>query len=258
MKKADSKNSAAQAGKNSPFFFKDSRRGFFGTSEEGIGFFSKNGYKGNVIQTGLETGKMNNVYERGADSMKDKVIQRKWEDSGHHENLIQRQEQPEPPETKPVSPDVNPPVPLGRKPRAAKCSLDPRFPDFGCYGQQLKLDIDENLFNNAHQFTRVATLFPGDNKLMLDTFLRYGIGKNLLETSFGFAGFDKKWSSRLSNATGVALKTYDLVNTGQLKLDLQLPIGDNLKLDIKLDLNTKPKTKDDETFNTVIGVSGNF
>lgn len=179
--------------------------------------------------------------------------------SKRNNNTIQRQEQRDPEETKSVKPDDTPPIPLGRKPRATKCSADPRFPDLGCYGQQLKLDIDENLFNNAHQFSRVASLFPGDNNLMLETFLRYGIGKNLLETSFGFAGANKKWSSILSYGTGVALKSYDVIKNGKLKLDVQLPIGNNVNLDVKLDFNTNPNDKaGEEKFNTVIGVSGRF
>ncbi len=222
---------------DAPFFGKG-RDAFFGreTAKEQSPFFEFS---------------KSNSFSSDSSSVQMKTIQ--------ENKLIQRQEQPDPEETKPVKPDETPPIPLSRKPRTANCSSDPKFPNLGCYGQQLKLDIDENLFNNAHQFIRVATLFPGDNQLMFDTFLRYGIGKNLLETSFGFAGANKKWSSILSYGTGAALKTYDLLQNGKLKLDVQLPIGNNVNFDFKLDINTNPNDKaGEEKFNTVIGVSGSF
>lgn len=219
--------------KSAPFFQKESRQGFFSIDTNTSSFFpTKQGPQ--AIRPSATV-----------------VVP-----------AVQRQEQPEPPETKPVSPDntgTAAPIPLGRKPRAANCSSDPKFPNFGCYGQQLKLDIDENLLNNAHQFNRVATLFPGDNQLMLDTFLRYGIGKNLLETSFGFAGVNKKWSSILSVGTGIALKTYELLKDGNLKLDLQLPIGKGVNLDVKIDYTKNPVNPGEEKgVNTVIGISGSI
>ncbi len=187
------------------------------------------------------------------------AIQKKCAACEQNENLIQRQEQPDPPEPKPATPnEATTPIP-SRKPRVANCRMDPKFPDFGCYGQQLKLDIDENLINNAPQFSRVATLFPGDNKLMLDTFLRYGIGKNLLETSFGFAGVNEKWSSRLSYGTGIALKSYEALQNGKLKLDIQLPLGKGVNLDVKFDYTKNPENPGEEKgFNTAIGVSGRW
>lgn len=183
------------------------------------------------------------------------MLQTKCGTCKREEKQIQRQKQPG--ETKEGDPPQS--TPKGNSPRVKKCYTDPEFPDFDCLGYALKLDIDENLFSNTHQFTRVASLFPGDNKLMLDTFLRYGVGKNLLETSFGFAGFGKKWSSRLSYGTGIALKTYDLLQNGQLKLDVQLPIRKGVNIDIKLDINTNPgENGREEKFNTSIGISGRF
>jgi hypothetical protein len=186
------------------------------------------------------------------------VVQRKCAECEKEENTIQRQEEPGQPEQKPSSPEEAS-SPLSRRPRLTKCNNDPRFPDFGCFGRQLKLDIDENLINNAHQFSRAATLFPGDNQLMLDTFLRYGLGKNLLDTSFQFAGFSKRASSILSYGTGALLKTYDLAANGTLKLDVQIPIGKNLNLDLKFDLDTG---KDDPSKGTrtegSVGISGSF
>jgi len=244
MKSPESKTASVACSQkaNQSFFSKKAERLFFGDSRVGEFTFFKP-----AVGFGVAGGDM---------------IQRKCAECERNETSIQRQEQPEPPETKPVSPENTQPaapIPLGRKPRAANCSSDPKFPNLGCYGQQLKLDIDENLFNNAHQFNRVATLFPGDNQLMLDTFLRYGIGKNLLETSFGFAGANKKWSSILSYGTGAALKTYELLQNGKLKLDVQLPLGKGVNLDIKFDYNANPgKPGEEKGINTVIGVSGSF
>ena len=186
------------------------------------------------------------------------TVQRKCDACEQNEKTIQRQEEPEQPEQKPSSPDEAQ-TPLARRPRLTNCRNDPRFPDFGCFGQQLKLDIDENLINNAHQFSRVATLFPGDNQLMLDTFLRYGIGKNLLETSFQFAGVNKKWSSILSYGTGGLLKTYDLAANGVLKLDVQIPIRKNLNLDLRLDMDLgKDDPSKGKQGGASVGVSGRF
>lgn len=215
-------------------------------------FFSKDEKTGFFDKKDVPDSRFFNPLHRG-------IIQKKCASCEDEERKIQRQEQPGPVETKSASPDDATTVPVGRKPGLTKCTTDPRFPDFGCLGQQLKLDIDENLFDNAHQFARAATLFPGDKNAMLDTFIRYGLGKNLLETGFGFAGFDKKWSSRLAYTSGIALKTYDLLENGQLKLDVQIPIGKNVNLDLKLDLNTSPDNKaGEEKYNTSVGFSGRF
>jgi len=234
MKVAETKTSASiQRKATGPFFKKENNQGFFSIDTNDTSFFTAKQDPQSIKPSAAA------------------VVP-----------AVQRQEQPEPPETKPVSPDnTGPaaPIPLGRKPRAANCSSDPKFPNLGCYGQQLKLDIDENLLNNAHQFNRVATLFPGDKQLMLDTFLRYGIGKNLLETSFGFAGANKKWSSILSIGTGAALKTYELLKDGNLKLDLQIPIGRGVNLDVKIDYTKNPaKPGEEKGINTVIGISGSI
>ena len=187
------------------------------------------------------------------------TVQRKCAECEKEENTVQRQEEPEGPEQKPASTEETGQAPLARRPKFTKCADDPRFPDFGCFGQQLKLDVDENLINNAHQFSRVATLFPGDSQLMLDTFLRYGIGRNNLVTTFQFAGVSKKWSDILSYGTGVLLKGYDVAANGKLQLDVQIPLKKDLNIDLKFDLDTG---KDDPSKGTrtegSVGISGRF
>lgn len=219
-------------------------------------FFSKNA-ESNFFKEGQSDKPSFFKPATGFDNGSD-VVQRKCAECEQNEKTIQRQEAPEEPEQKPSSPDEAS-TPLSRRSRLTKCSNDPRFPDFGCFGQQLKLDIDENLINNAHQFSRVATLFPGDSKLMLDTFLRYGVGKNLLDTSFQFAGFNKKRSSILSYGTGALLKTYDLAANGVLKLDVQIPIGKGINLDLKLDMDLgKDDPSKGKEGGASVGVSGSF
>jgi len=220
------------------------------------GFFSKNA-DSNFFKE--DQNKKSSFFNPATDSGSgSEVVQRKCAECEQEEKTVQRQESPEEPEQKPSSPEEASP-PLSRRPRLLNCSNDPRFPDFGCFGQQLKLDVDENLINNAHQFSRVATLFPGDNKLMLDTFLRYGIGRNNLVTTFQFAGVNKKWSDILSYGTGVLLKSYDVAANGKLQLDVQIPLKKDLNLDLKFDLDTG---KDDPSKGTrtegSVGVSGRF
>lgn len=90
-----------------------------------------------------------------------------------HEVFIQRQERSGSPEGKSGSePVLSSPTRSGNSARTSRCYTTPEFPDFRCLASALKLDIDENVWINAHQFYRVASLFPGDNELMWNTFWR--------------------------------------------------------------------------------------
>ncbi len=176
-------------------------------------------------------------------------------------NMIQRQEKPDESVTESNTPNHNEPTatpPIPRSVRADKCNSSPEFPNFSCFTQALKLDVDDNLQSNAYQFYRVASLHPGDNELMWNTFLRYGLGVNLLQTSFGFLGANKKWGTILSYGAGIGMKAYQFANDGKLKLDIPIPLGKGINLDIKFDLNTKPDKPTDEKVNTSIGISGRF
>ena len=104
-------------------------------------------------------------------------VQAKCTSCEQNDNLIQRQEQPGETITKDVSSDATEsPTPTtgGGSFRAKRCNAHPEFPDFRCFAYELKLDVDENLRNNAYRFYQVASLHPDDNKLMWNTFLRYG------------------------------------------------------------------------------------
>lgn len=61
--------------KNDPFFQKGKRQGFFGSVQKSGSFFSK-GAVGKAVQAKLTVGQPNDVYEKEADAVADKVVQR--------------------------------------------------------------------------------------------------------------------------------------------------------------------------------------
>ncbi len=191
-----------------------------------------------------------------------KSIQTKCTSCEQKDNLIQRQEQPDQTITKDVSPDTtesSTPNTGGGSFRAKRCNAHPEFPDFRCFAYELKLDVDENLRNNAYRFYQVASLHPDDNELMWNTFLRYGLGVNLLQTSFGFLGANNTLGTVLSYGTGIGLKSYDFFKNGVLKLDVPIPLGRGVNLDLQLDLNTDPNNLTNvRSVNTSIGITGHF
>lgn len=175
------------------------------------------------------------------------------------QTMIQREPQQEEREPKDITQQPPSPGPANKPLRADRCMANPEFPDFGCFATQLKLNLDENLINNAHQFLRIASLYPGDSELMWNTFMRYGMGVNLLQTSFRFLGTDKKWANILSYGSGIGMKAYQFTQTGELKLDFQIPLKKDLNLNIKFDLNADPNDPTKiKGVDTGIGISGRF
>ena len=159
--------------------------------------------------------------------------------------VIQRQ----PPASPPVS---NPPVP----------SPDPDpavFPDLPALLPQLRSNLEENLYHNAHHFHATAALYPNDSDKMEETFLRYAVGANFLESGFGFLGFGSTASSWLALGSGLAFKGYTYAADGVLELDYQLDLTDNVKLETNLNLTAAP---DDLTeiraVDVGLGVVGHF
>ena len=139
------------------------------------------------------------------------------------------------------------------------CESNPEFPDFYCFMTHLKRNVDENLYNNAHHFTRIASLYPDDTQRMEDAFFRYGLGLNVLETSFQFLGTGEGWATGLGIGTGIGLKTYDFFNNGELLLDYQIELSDGVNLDLNFDLNVNPDDLSDvREVRTGIGISGHF
>ncbi len=142
---------------------------------------------------------------------------------------------------------------------ADRCYINPQFPDFRCLAYALKLNIDENLYNNAHHFYRIASLYPNNNELMWNTFLRYGLGTNLLQTSFGFLGANETLGTVLSYGTGIGLKSYEFFQSGQLQLDMPIPLGRGVNLDLQFDLNANPDNlMDIRGVSGGVGFSGHF
>ena len=157
--------------------------------------------------------------------------------------VLQRQEQADVVVTEDISPDpeATPATrPTGGSPRANQCYTNPEFPDFRCLAYALKLDIDENLRNNAHQFYLTASLYPDDNERMWNTFMRYGLGVNLLQTSFGFLGANETLGTVLSYGTGIGLKSFEFFQSGLLELDVPIPLGHGVNLDLLLDIHADP------------------
>ena len=101
--------------------------------------------------------------------------------------MVQREPQQEEREPKDITQSPPSPGPANKPLRAGRCMANPEFPDFGCFASQLKLNVDENLISNAHQFLRIASLYPGDSELMWNTFMRYG-GESVAD-EFPFPGY---------------------------------------------------------------------
>lgn len=243
MKAAYLSNAVGPARQKTSFFNKESRQPFFSDSVYNRPFFP-------VVQTKPLT------------TLMVPTLQKKCAHCEKEDKMIQRQEKPDESVTKTDTPEPNAPTtpaPVPRSLRVGKCNSTPEFPNIGCLTQALKLDVDENLWNNASQFYRVASLYPGDNDMMWNTFLRYGLGVNLLQTSFGFLGASKTLGTALSYGTGIGLKSYEFFKSGKLELDVPIPLGKDLNLNLRLDLNADPNNLTNvKDVNTGIGISGHF
>jgi len=80
MKTIDSKPASGATKASSPFFSKDSEQGFFGSSAKEKPFFASNSGPAR-IQAKLTIGRPGDIYEKEADAMADKVVQRLAEPS---------------------------------------------------------------------------------------------------------------------------------------------------------------------------------
>ncbi len=207
--------------KQEPFFSKERKGSLFSESKENTSpFFTSN---------------IDNTLQK-----KDNLSQ----------NIIQRQDEPDQTVTRDRRGQGGSRSERGSS-RANRCYTNPESPDFRCLAYALKLDIDENLWNNAHHFYRIASLYPNNNELMWNTFLRYGLGINLLQTSFGFLGANETLGTALSYGTGIGLKSYEFFQNGQLQLDIPIPLRRGINLDLQFDLNANP-----DNLREIRGVSG--
>lgn len=159
--------------------------------------------------------------------------------------IIQRDPQPAPPVSKPPAPSPDP---------------DPAvFPDFPSLIPQLRLNLEENLYANAHHFYAAAALYPNDPAKMEETFARYAVGANFLETGFQFLGFGSEAASWLALGSGLAYKGYTFATDGVLQLDYQLDLTDAVKLETKVDLSaTSGDPTEVDRVDVGLGVVGHF
>jgi len=74
-----------------------------------------------------------------------------------------------------------------------------------------------------------------------DTFFRYGLGLNVLKTSFRYAGFKGDAADKVAVGTGVLLKGLTFVRQGEFTLDFQVDVGGGFKFETNLQLGVNPK-----------------
>ncbi|SEM71415.1 hypothetical protein [Nitrosomonas marina] len=213
-------------------------------------------------QSKIRIGQPNDRYDQGADHTAAQAVQQEQNSavvSSIIGTIIQRQHQSGPTKSENNAPSASVPAPRNGSTYTSRCHASPEFPDFPCLVSALKLDVDDNLRVNAHRFYRVASLYPGDDDLMWDTFLRYGLGVNLLQTGFGFFGTNETLSSVLSYGTGGGLKAYNFFQNGVLELDIPVSLGNGLNLDFQLDLTADPDNLTDvRQVSAGVGLSGHF
>jgi hypothetical protein len=116
----------------------------------------------------------------------------------------------------------------------------PTFPDFPRLVTALSDDIGENLYDYGHHFYRIATLFPDQTDLLEDAFARYALGKNVLETGYGFLGAGPGTAETLALGTGIIFKGLNFLKNGELVIDYQFNLGGDLKLEAGIDLAVNP------------------
>jgi hypothetical protein len=119
-------------------------------------------------------------------------------------------------------------------------SETPEFPDFPGLLDALELNVGKNLRENAHHLYRASILHPDEPGLLQDTFMRYGLGLNVLKTSYRFAGFEQGTADKLAVGTGILFKGLTFVQEGEFTLDFQVDVGKGLKLETNLDLAVDP------------------
>jgi hypothetical protein len=113
--------------------------------------------------------------------------------------------------------------------------------DFPLFLEKLKLDIGKNLLDNGHHFYQAATLHRDEPKVLEDTFFRYGLGLNVLKTSFRYAGLKGDTADKVAVGTGVLLKGLTFVRQGEFVLDFQVDVGGGFKFETNLQIGVNPK-----------------
>src|ERR1044071_6860949 len=120
-----------------------------------------------------------------------------------------------------------------------------KFRDLPIFLEKLELDVGKNLEDYGHHLYQAATLHPDDPEVLKEALGRYALGKNVLQTTFKFAGFKPDTANKLALGTGILLKSLTLIRQGELKPDFQINLGRGLKLETNLNLGVDPKDMTD-------------
>jgi hypothetical protein len=145
------------------------------------------------------------------------------------------------------------------RPALQRQTEPPRFPDFPRLVTALSDDIGENLYDFGHHFYRIATLYPDQPDLLEDAFARYALGRNVLETGYSFLGAEPGTAEALALTSGITFKGLNFLATGELVVDLQFDLGEDLRLETGIDLAVNPDDVTDvKRVDVGIGVVGHF
>ena len=134
----------------------------------------------------------------------------------------------------------------------------PRLPDVPGLVNALSDDIGANLFTYGHHFYRVATLYPDQPDLLEETFGRYALGANVLETGFAFLGADVGTAQALALGTGITFKGVNFLRTGELTIDYQFDLGRDVKLEAAVDLGVSEDFSKVKKVDAGLSVVGHF
>lgn len=166
--------------------------------------------------------------------------------------LVQRQSNPGPAQSGPKKKSAMPPAPAGPV-------INPRTPLLYNLIGDLKNDINANIYTNAHHFLRIVNLYPENSQMMEEAFFRYGLGINVLQTTYGYLGADSGMADVLAYSTGITLKAVTFINDGAFTFDYQLPLSDRLNMEFSIDLYTMPDDRLQlQSLSTSLGVTGHF
>ena len=95
--------------------------------------------------------------------------------------------------------------------------------------------------------------------MMTDAFFRYGLGLNVLQTTYRYLGADSTMADVLSYSTGLTLKAVTFINDGAFTFDYQLPLSNNLNVEFSIDLYTMPDDRLQlQSLTTSLGLVGHF
>jgi hypothetical protein len=146
-----------------------------------------------------------------------------------------------------AAPTANIPRPHPMRPDILQRQPEPgsKLRELPIFLEKLELDVGQNLQDYGHHLYQAATLHPDEPDVLKEAFSRYALGKNVLQTTFKFAGFKADTANKLALGTGILFKSLTLIREGELTLDFQIDLGRGLKLETNLNLGVDPKDMTD-------------